>query len=138
MKYDFRMMEHLLDKQFPNRWICRSGPTRWPARSPDLTKIFFFREDTLRESCMVKFQQQLSICERRLWLLSEALLQSCWVGLVGHSTDHFVFQRRRTTFWSLIYFSFLFCYFVILFVILWITIFLICVLFHYLIYCYLM
>lgn len=37
-----RPVRDLLDQQFPNRWIGRGGPTRWPARSPDLTKIDFF------------------------------------------------------------------------------------------------
>lgn len=31
-----------LDAIFPNQWIGRSGPIRWPARSPDLTKLDFF------------------------------------------------------------------------------------------------
>lgn len=26
-----------LDKTFPNHWIGGRGPTKWPARSPDLT-----------------------------------------------------------------------------------------------------
>ena len=31
-----------LDRQFPERWIGRGGPTPWPARSPDLTPLDFF------------------------------------------------------------------------------------------------
>lgn len=31
-----------LDQKFPNRWIGRSGPIEWPARSPDLTPPDFF------------------------------------------------------------------------------------------------
>lgn len=31
-----------LDGIFPNQWIGRNGPTRWPARSPDLTIPDFF------------------------------------------------------------------------------------------------
>jgi hypothetical protein len=33
--------EHL-NNIFPNRWIGRSGPVRWPARSPDLNPLDFF------------------------------------------------------------------------------------------------
>lgn len=32
-----------LHQQFPNRWIGRNGPKKWPARSPDLTKPDFFK-----------------------------------------------------------------------------------------------
>ena len=31
-----------LDREYPNRWIGRDGPTSWPARSPDLTPLDFF------------------------------------------------------------------------------------------------
>lgn len=32
----------LLDEKLPDSWIGRGGPTRWPARSPDLTPLDFF------------------------------------------------------------------------------------------------
>ncbi len=31
-----------LNKKFPNRWISRAGPIRWPPKSPDLTPMDFF------------------------------------------------------------------------------------------------
>lgn len=31
-----------LNTSFPNRWIGRSGPVQWPARSPDLNPLDFF------------------------------------------------------------------------------------------------
>jgi hypothetical protein len=31
-----------LDGTFPQRWIGRDGPTRWPPRSPDITPLDFF------------------------------------------------------------------------------------------------
>jgi hypothetical protein len=31
-----------LDRTFPQRWIGRDGPTRWPPRSPDITPLDFF------------------------------------------------------------------------------------------------
>lgn len=31
-----------LDIHYPGRWIGRFGPTRWPARSPDLTPLDFY------------------------------------------------------------------------------------------------
>ena len=32
----------VLDATFPNRWIGRDGPTPWPPRSPDITRLDFF------------------------------------------------------------------------------------------------
>lgn len=32
----------ILDEQYPDRWIGRGGPRRWPARSPDLNPLDFF------------------------------------------------------------------------------------------------
>jgi len=31
-----------LDAVYGERWICRGGPVRWPARSPDLTPLDFY------------------------------------------------------------------------------------------------
>ena len=38
----FRPVREYLDEVFPNRWIGRNGPVRWPARSPDLNPLDFF------------------------------------------------------------------------------------------------
>lgn len=37
-------VRQLLDERFPYRWIGRSGPIIWPARSPDLTPLIFMCE----------------------------------------------------------------------------------------------
>jgi hypothetical protein len=37
-----RNVRDYLNALFPNRWIGRSGPIPWPARSPDLTPMDFF------------------------------------------------------------------------------------------------
>ena len=37
-----REVKYYLDETFPNQWIGRNGPTQWPARSPDLTKLDYF------------------------------------------------------------------------------------------------
>jgi hypothetical protein len=31
-----------LNRKYPNRWIGRNGPIRWPPRSPDLTPLDFY------------------------------------------------------------------------------------------------
>ena len=42
----------LLDVAFPNRWIGRDGPTRWPPRSPDITPLLTsFYWGMLRTKC---------------------------------------------------------------------------------------
>lgn len=38
-----------LNEHFPNRWIGRFGPLKWPARSPDLTPLDFFLWGYLKE-----------------------------------------------------------------------------------------
>lgn len=35
-------VRHLLDRQYPDRWIGRDGPIPWPPRSPDLNPLDFF------------------------------------------------------------------------------------------------
>lgn len=37
-----RRVRRFLDIRFPGRWIGRSGPRRWPARSPDLNPLDFY------------------------------------------------------------------------------------------------
>ncbi|KAL3272786.1 hypothetical protein HHI36_014246 [Cryptolaemus montrouzieri] len=39
--YSYQVRKHL-NHVFPNKWIGRGGPVRWPARSPDLTSLDFF------------------------------------------------------------------------------------------------
>lgn len=36
------IVKDFLNDTFPNRWIGRGGPVRWPARSPDLTSLDFY------------------------------------------------------------------------------------------------
>lgn len=36
------MVRDYLNSKYPNRWIGRDGPMRWPPRSPDLTPLDFF------------------------------------------------------------------------------------------------
>lgn len=38
-----RAVRSHLDNTFPDRWIGRSGPVAWPARSPDVTPMDFFK-----------------------------------------------------------------------------------------------
>ena len=35
-------VREFLDVTFPNKWIGRRGPIKWPPRSPDITSLDFF------------------------------------------------------------------------------------------------
>lgn len=43
------VVRNYLNRTFPNRWIGRGGPIRWPARSPDLTPLDFFLWGTMKQ-----------------------------------------------------------------------------------------
>lgn len=50
-------VRNYLDRMYPNRWIGRNGPIRWPPRSPDLNPIDFFvwgfyKEITYARACL--------------------------------------------------------------------------------------
>jgi hypothetical protein len=36
------LVRQFLDATVANRWIGRDGPTPWPPRSPDITRLDFF------------------------------------------------------------------------------------------------
>ena len=36
------IVRNFFNETFPNRWIGRNGPTPWPPRSPDITRLDFF------------------------------------------------------------------------------------------------
>ncbi|XP_039309087.1 uncharacterized protein LOC120358566 [Solenopsis invicta] len=40
--HNARVVTNFLNEQFPDRWMGRYGPIRWPARSPDLNPLDFF------------------------------------------------------------------------------------------------
>lgn len=41
-----------LNNTYALRWIGRNGPTKWPARSPDLTKMDFFLWGYVKDYCL--------------------------------------------------------------------------------------
>ena len=45
-----RVARDVMDEKFPNRWIGRGGPVRWPARSLDLTPLDYFLWSALQDS----------------------------------------------------------------------------------------
>ena len=45
LSYFFRNVQQYLDNSFPGKWIRRNGPVAWPARSPGMTSLDFYRRD---------------------------------------------------------------------------------------------
>nr|CAH7726603.1 unnamed protein product [Callosobruchus chinensis] len=54
-----------LDEEFPGRWIGRSGPISWPARSPDLNPLDFFYWGAVKEKVYFKaIESEFELRER--------------------------------------------------------------------------
>jgi len=55
--HNARCVHQSLNEKFPGRWIGRSGPVRWPARSPDLTTLLdYFLWGHIKEHVYNKHQ----------------------------------------------------------------------------------
>lgn len=59
-----------LNEKFPNRWIGRGGPIKWPARSPDLTPPDFFLWGYLKD---IVYKKRPSTCDE----LRSQIEQAC-------------------------------------------------------------
>ena len=46
-------VRRILDATFPNRWIGRDGPTRWPPRSLDITLLTSFYGASFRHQYQI-------------------------------------------------------------------------------------
>lgn len=49
-----RLVREFLNREYPGRWIGRSGAISWPARSPDLNPLDFFYWGALKEKVYSK------------------------------------------------------------------------------------
>lgn len=89
-----------LNTKFENRWIGRGGPTDWPARSPDLTKVDFFfwgfiknevyktpptTRDDMKERIRAAFQSVTVNMLRNVSQSFERRLQHC----IDNNGEHF-------------------------------------------------
>lgn len=52
--------QNVLNERFPERWIGRAGPIRWPPRSPDLNPLDYFFWGHLKN---VVHEQQINTLE---------------------------------------------------------------------------
>ena len=53
-----RVARDVMDAKFPNRWIRRVGPVRWPARFLNLTPLEYFLWSALKKESIRKSQLQ--------------------------------------------------------------------------------
>lgn len=59
-------VRNYLNEIFPNRWIGRNGPIRWPPRSPDLTPLDFFLWGYLKDKVFRTRAETLDEMSRRI------------------------------------------------------------------------
>jgi hypothetical protein len=68
-----------LNTQFPDRWLGRSGPVSWPARSPDLNPLDFFLWGHLKETVYsVQPTDMEDILQQSFMLLWRPLMLTCY------------------------------------------------------------
>lgn len=80
-----RIVRNYLNAVFPNRWIGRGGPIRWPARSPDLTPLDYFLWGFLKDRVFRTRPENLDeMCDR--------IIEFCAV------PDDEMFERVRESF----------------------------------------
>jgi transposase len=59
-------VRQFLNETFPDRWIGRSGPIPWPARSPDLSPLDFFLWGYVRERVFVTAPRDIDDLKERV------------------------------------------------------------------------
>ncbi|XP_045448380.1 uncharacterized protein LOC123656764 [Melitaea cinxia] len=67
------------------RWIGRSGPISWPARSPDLNPVDFFYWGTLKEKVYSKPRQSLNELREKIAAAVEEINSKRYARLVNRS-----------------------------------------------------
>jgi hypothetical protein len=67
----------LLNTHLPGHWFGRSGPTAWPARSPDLTPLWGHVKDIVRTTSASR-HNDLKGRIRRAVTTERQMLQSVW------------------------------------------------------------
>lgn len=69
-----RIVSEYLNNTFPGRWIGRTGPIRWPARSPDLSPLDYFYWGYLKTN-VYHFGpiQNIDLLKERIMLISQQI-----------------------------------------------------------------
>lgn len=78
--HNARIVTAYLNEQFPERWMGRYGPIRWPARSPDLNPLDFFLWGYCKEIVYKTLPEDLEDLETRLryavWSVEEDVMEN--------------------------------------------------------------
>lgn len=82
-------VREFLDQHFPNRWVGRSGPILWPARSPDLTPLDYHVWGRMKE---LVYEEEIRDREHLIRRIDEACLRMKEEMKVGVTTTE---MRRR-------------------------------------------
>ena len=77
--HNARVVTNFLNEQFPDRWMGRYGPIRWPARSPDLNPLDFFLWGHCKEIIYRKLPENVEELNNKLhqaiWNIEEDALE---------------------------------------------------------------
>lgn len=98
-------VRQFLDRTYPDRWIGRSGPILWPARSPDLTPVDYYvwgmmKELVYNEEIQSRVQLVAKIERAALQLRQEIRLRTTTVEIrrrarkcIRNNGSHFEHQK---------------------------------------------
>ena len=77
--HNARIVTNYLNEHFPERWMGRYGPIRWPARSPDLNPLDFFLWGYCKEEIYKTIPEDVEELNTRLhyaiWAIEEDVME---------------------------------------------------------------
>jgi hypothetical protein len=86
-----RCVRDFLNATFPERWIGRGGPTKWPPRSPDLTPLDFFLWGFVKDIVYSSPVADLETLKRRItnavMSVTEDMLTKTWNEIENRLVD---------------------------------------------------
>jgi len=84
--YNARVVTNYLDQMFPERWMGRYDPIRWPARSPDLNPLDFFLWGYCKEIVYKKLPENIDDLDVKLheaiWTIDENMLENVQISML--------------------------------------------------------
>jgi len=75
-------IRRFLEASFPNGWIGRDGPTPWPPRSPDITRLDFYLWGYVNDKVLSTPVQDITNLKARITdafvTITEDMLENTW------------------------------------------------------------
>jgi len=88
--HNARIVINYLNEHFPQRWIGRYGPIRWPARSPDLNPLDFFFWEYCKELMYKTLPEDQEDLETKfryvVWSIDEDMMENVKAYLLKRMT----------------------------------------------------